>query len=70
MSSRYSVVCVTFPGLLGGAFGAADSGPDCAHGGSGPTPASETRPSKCVPAHKMYFLGLLESPSSVTKVTL
>ena len=46
-----------------GAFGAADSGPGCAHGSSGSTPASETRPSKCALAHKMYFPWLLESPS-------
>lgn len=25
-------MCVTFPGLLGAAFGPVDSGPDCAHG--------------------------------------
>ncbi len=44
-----------------GAFGAADSGPGCAHGSSGP---SETRSSKCVPAHKLYFSWLLESLES------
>ena len=63
-------MCVTFPGLLGPAFGAADSGLDCAHGGSGPTAASETRPSKCERHHKLYFPGLLESPSSVMYFTL
>ena len=46
-----------------GALGAADSGPSVAHGGSGPRPASETRPSKCERRHKLYFPGLLESPS-------
>lgn len=70
MSSPWGVSFVTFPVPLGGAFGAADSGPDCAHGSSGPTPASETRLSKCIPGHKMYFPWLLESPSSVMKVTL
>lgn len=50
-----------------GAFGAADSGPGCAHGSSAPSPASETRPSKCVPGHKLYFSWLLESLESTSE---
>ena len=51
-------------GVARGAFGEADSGPDFAHGSSGPTAASEGHPSKCVLAHKLYFPGLLESLES------
>ena len=67
LSSPESVSFVTFPW---GAFGAADFGlgPDFAH--TGPTPASESRPSKCERHHKLYFPGLLESPSSVMYFTL
>nr|DAP30531.1 MAG TPA: hypothetical protein [Caudoviricetes sp.] len=37
---------------------------------TGPTAASETRPSKCDNRHKLYFPGLLESLSRVMYLTL
>ena len=64
LSSPEGVSFVTFPGLLGGAFGAGVR-PDFAHGG-----AADSGPSKCDNRHKLYFPGLLESASSVMYLTL